>query len=95
MSCAGKSGIWLDWRRRIKIALSAARGLAYLYELANPPITHRDIKSNNILLDENSNAKVSDFDLSKPLLDVGKGHIITKVKGTMVCINLSQCTLVI
>ncbi|KAL2939532.1 hypothetical protein RDABS01_033691, partial [Bienertia sinuspersici] len=82
-SLAGKSGIRLDWRRRIKVAVGAARGLAYLHELANPPIIHRDIKSNNILLDENLNPKVSDFGLSKSLVDLGKGHITTEVKGTM------------
>lgn len=90
MFYVGKSGIRLDWRRRIKVGLGAARGLAYLHELASPPIIHRDIKSNNLLLDEHLNAKVSDFGLSKPLLDVGKGHITTEVKGTMVCIHSSK-----
>ncbi|XP_074294394.1 leucine-rich repeat receptor protein kinase HPCA1-like [Silene latifolia] len=82
-SLSGVSGIRLDWRRRIKVALGAARGLAYLHELASPPIIHRDIKSNNILLDENLNAKVSDFGLSKSFTDAGKGHMLTEVKGTM------------
>ncbi|KAK8468840.1 hypothetical protein PHAVU_006G133400 [Phaseolus vulgaris] len=80
---SGKSGIRLDWIRRLKIALGAARGLDYLHELANPPIIHRDIKSTNILLDERLNAKVSDFGLSKPLGDGAKGYITTQVKGTM------------
>ncbi|XP_027187019.1 leucine-rich repeat receptor protein kinase HPCA1-like isoform X3 [Cicer arietinum] len=79
----GKSGIRLDWIRRLKIALGAARGLDYLHELANPPIIHRDVKSTNILLDERLNAKVSDFGLSKPLGDGAKGYITTQVKGTM------------
>ncbi|XWS18045.1 hypothetical protein CRYUN_Cryun32bG0008500 [Craigia yunnanensis] len=82
-SLSGKSGIRLDWTRRLKIALGAAKGLAYLHELANPPIIHRDIKSNNILLDERLNAKVADFGLSKPMDDSEKGHVTTQVKGTM------------
>ncbi|KAK6263918.1 hypothetical protein SCA6_019352 [Theobroma cacao] len=82
-SLSGKSGIRMDWTRRLKIALGAARGLAYLHELANPPIIHRDIKSTNILLDERLNAKVADFGLSKPMGDSEKGHVTTQVKGTM------------
>ncbi|EPS61254.1 hypothetical protein M569_13543, partial [Genlisea aurea] len=82
-SLSGKSGIRLDWNRRIKIALGAARGLHYLHELANPPIIHRDIKSNNILLDDRLNAKVADFGLSKPLTESEISHITTQVKGTM------------
>nr|POE48274.1 putative leucine-rich repeat receptor-like protein kinase [Quercus suber] len=83
-SLSGKSGIRLDWMRRLRVALGAARGLAYLHEFANPPIIHRDIKSNNILLDESLNAKVSDFGLSKPIVDSEESHVTTQVKGTMV-----------
>ncbi|KAI4367066.1 hypothetical protein MLD38_022847 [Melastoma candidum] len=79
----GNSGIRLDWPRRLRVALGAARGLAYLHELADPPIIHRDIKSTNILLDEDLNAKVSDFGLSKLMESGERGHISTQVKGTM------------
>ncbi|XP_056163409.1 leucine-rich repeat receptor protein kinase HPCA1-like isoform X3 [Syzygium oleosum] len=82
-SLSGKSGIRLDWARRLKVAVGAARGLAYLHELANPPIIHRDIKSTNILLDDHLNAKVADFGLSKPMRDGERGHVTTQVKGTM------------
>ncbi|XP_020963868.1 probable leucine-rich repeat receptor-like protein kinase At5g49770 [Arachis ipaensis] len=80
---AGKSGIRFGWHRRIKVALGAARGFAYLHEHADPPIIHTDIKSNNILLDEKLDAKVAEFGLSKPILDYGKDHVTTQVKGTM------------
>ena len=70
--------------RRLNVALGAARGLTYLHEFANPPIIHRDIKSNNILLDESLNAKVSDFGISKPMANNESSHVITQVKGTMV-----------
>ncbi|CAA0811472.1 Leucine-rich repeat protein kinase family protein, partial [Striga hermonthica] len=82
-SLSGKSGVHLDWKRRLRIALGSARGLAYLHELANPPIIHRDVKSSNILLDDNLTAKVADFGLSKLVSDSSKGHISTQVKGTL------------
>jgi serine/threonine protein kinase len=85
-SLTGMSGVRLDWRRRLRVLLGAAKGIAYLHELADPPIVHRDIKSSNVLLDDRLNAKVSDFGLSKPLPEHGRGdqQVTTQVKGTMV-----------
>ncbi|KAL3349924.1 hypothetical protein AABB24_022799 [Solanum stoloniferum] len=82
-SLSGKSGIKLDWKRRLRIALGAARGLQYLHDHVDPPIIHRDIKSNNILLDERLNAKVADFGLSKMMCEPDKDYVSTQVKGTM------------
>ncbi|KAF3440645.1 hypothetical protein FNV43_RR18929 [Rhamnella rubrinervis] len=82
-SLSGKSGIRLDWMRRLRVSLGTAKGLAYLHELANPPIIHRDIKSTNVLLDDHLNAKVADFGLSKLMGEDDKDHVTTQVKGTM------------
>lgn len=77
-----KSGFKLSWTKRLGIAIDSARGIAYLHELANPPIIHRDIKSTNILLDDQLIAKVADFGLSKPM-DNNEVHVSTGVKGTL------------
>uniref|UniRef100_A0A2P2MFG4 Receptor serine-threonine protein kinase n=1 Tax=Rhizophora mucronata TaxID=61149 RepID=A0A2P2MFG4_RHIMU len=72
----------LNWRTRIKIAVGAARGLEYLHCKANPPVIYRDLKSANILLDNDFNPKLSDFGLAK-LGPVGENtHVSTRVMGT-------------
>ncbi|KAI5327087.1 hypothetical protein L3X38_026483 [Prunus dulcis] len=72
----------LSWDTRIKIAVGAARGLEYLHCKANPPVIYRDLKSANILLDDQFNPKLSDFGLAK-LAPVGdKTHVSTRVMGT-------------
>ncbi|KAL3651414.1 hypothetical protein CASFOL_004416 [Castilleja foliolosa] len=72
---------FLTWEARIKVLLGTAKALAYLHEAIEPKVVHRDIKSSNILIDEEFNAKVSDFGLAK-LLGAGKTHITTRVMGT-------------
>ncbi|KAJ8749490.1 hypothetical protein K2173_025685 [Erythroxylum novogranatense] len=72
----------LEWFMRMKIALGAAKGLDYLHDKANPPVIYRDLKTSNILLDEDYNAKLSDFGLAK-LGPVGdKTHVSSRVMGT-------------
>ncbi|KAH7669388.1 Non-specific serine/threonine protein kinase protein, partial [Dioscorea alata] len=72
----------LNWNTRMKIALGAAKGLAYLHNVAKPPVIYRDLKSANILLDEDFNPKLSDFGLAK-LGPVGDDtHVSTRVMGT-------------
>ncbi|XP_076954113.1 putative receptor-like protein kinase At5g18500 [Bidens hawaiensis] len=72
---------YLTWEARIKVLLGTAKALAYLHEAIEPKVVHRDIKSSNILIDDDFNAKVSDFGLAK-LLGAGKSHITTRVMGT-------------
>ncbi|KAL0433862.1 UNVERIFIED_CONTAM: putative receptor-like protein kinase [Sesamum latifolium] len=71
----------LTWEGRMKILLGTAKALAYLHDAIEPKVVHRDIKSSNILIDDDFNAKISDFGLAK-LLGAGKSHIITRVMGT-------------
>ncbi|KAF7829477.1 putative serine/threonine-protein kinase PBL21 [Senna tora] len=72
----------LSWSDRMKIAVGAARGLEYLHCKANPPVIYRDLKSANILLDNDFNPKLSDFGLAK-LGPVGDNtHVSTRVMGT-------------
>ncbi|KAJ4782150.1 Leucine-rich repeat protein kinase family protein [Rhynchospora pubera] len=79
----GKGGIYLDWKQRLQIALDSARALAYLHELANPPIIHGHVKSGNILLDENHNAKVISFIFSKLVPEKEKKQGSSQAKRTV------------
>ncbi|GLU01267.1 hypothetical protein SLE2022_185800 [Rubroshorea leprosula] len=75
------NGSELSWYRRMKIALDTARGLEYLHEHHNPHIIHRDLKSSNILLDSNFNAKLSDFGLA--VIDGAQKKNDLKLSGTV------------
>ncbi|URE00855.1 hypothetical protein MUK42_30556 [Musa troglodytarum] len=72
----------LPWSIRMKIALGAAKGLAFLHEEAERPVIYRDFKSSNVLLDVDYNAKLSDFGLAKDAPDGDKTHVSTRVMGT-------------
>ncbi|KAK1683871.1 hypothetical protein QYE76_044719 [Lolium multiflorum] len=71
----------LPWSTRLKIAIGAAKGLAFLHD-ATKPVIYRDFKTSNILLDSNYNAKLSDFGLAKDGPDGEETHVSTRVIGT-------------
>ncbi|KAJ0433002.1 putative protein kinase RLK-Pelle-RLCK-VIIa-2 family [Helianthus annuus] len=72
----------LPWATRMKIALGAAKGLAFLHEEAERPVIYRDFKTSNILLDADYNAKLSDFGLAKDGPEGDNTHVSTRVMGT-------------
>ena len=71
-----------DWNQRVQIALGIARGLTYLHEECRTQIIHCDIKPHNILLDDNLEARISDFGLAK-LLRLDQTRTSTGIRGTI------------
>ncbi|XP_010241858.1 PREDICTED: probable receptor-like protein kinase At5g47070 [Nelumbo nucifera] len=80
---SGRSPTPLPWAKRLRIAQDAARGLTYLHEEMDFQIIFRDFKSSNILLDEQWNAKLSDFGLARQGPSEGLSHVSTAVVGTI------------
>ncbi|CAN6297621.1 unnamed protein product [Urochloa humidicola] len=78
----GKKGGHLHWDTRYNIAIEAAKGLCYLHHDCSPLILHRDVKSNNILLDSNFEAHVADFGLAKFLQDSGASECMSAIAGS-------------
>ncbi|GLT41895.1 hypothetical protein SLA2020_159250 [Shorea laevis] len=77
--------IEMDWEVRYVIALGAARGLEYLHHGCDRPVIHRDVKSSNILLDEEWKPRIADFGLAKIVHNVGAGgewtHVLAGTHG--------------
>ncbi|CAN6553682.1 unnamed protein product [Malus baccata var. baccata] len=78
----GKRGGYLTWETRLNIAIEAAKGLCYLHHDCSPLILHRDVKSNNILLNSEFEAHVADFGLAKFLQDTGTSECMSAVAGS-------------
>ncbi|KAE8664551.1 Tyrosine-sulfated glycopeptide receptor 1 [Hibiscus syriacus] len=72
----------LDWQTRLQIARGASIGLAYMHQICEPHIVHRDIKSSNILLNDKFEAHVADFGLSRLILPYHT-HVTTELVGTL------------
>ncbi|XP_039155586.1 putative leucine-rich repeat receptor-like serine/threonine-protein kinase At2g19230 [Eucalyptus grandis] len=72
----------LTWSNRLHIAVDAAQGLDYLHNGCKPPIIHRDLKTTNILLNEDFHAKISDFGLSRAFASENDSHVSTCPAGT-------------
>ncbi|KAG4146401.1 hypothetical protein ERO13_D05G155180v2 [Gossypium hirsutum] len=77
-----ESQLKLDWPTRQKICLGIAKGLTFLHEESSLKIVHRDIKTTNVLLDSDLNAKISDFGLAK-FDEEENTHISTRIAGTI------------
>uniref|UniRef100_A0A7N0TW50 non-specific serine/threonine protein kinase n=3 Tax=Kalanchoe fedtschenkoi TaxID=63787 RepID=A0A7N0TW50_KALFE len=82
---------FLTWKDRLKIALDAAQGLDYLHNGCKPSIVHRDVKPTNILLNENFQAKLADFGLSRDSLANEQEYESTVVAGTLGYLDPEYC----
>ncbi|KAM1809609.1 hypothetical protein ACFX1S_026681 [Malus domestica] len=73
----------MTWEMRLRIAIDAAQGLEYLHHGCKPPIVHRDVKTANILLSENLEAKIADFGLSMVFSSDIETKVVSTVMGTV------------
>jgi len=73
----------LNWQTRFKIALGTARGLAHLHQACSPPVIHYNIKSSNVLLDEDFNPRISDYGLAKLLPMLDRYILSSKFQGAL------------
>lgn len=78
----GKNAGHLQWDTRLKIAIEAAKGLSYLHHDCSPMIIHRDVKSNNILLNSELEAHVADFGLAKYFRNNGTSECMSAIAGS-------------
>ncbi|CAN6201344.1 unnamed protein product [Urochloa humidicola] len=72
----------LDWPTRLAVAVDAAKGLSYMHHGCAQPIVHRDVKSSNILLDPDFQAKIADFGLARILVKSGEPESVSAIGGT-------------
>jgi tRNA A-37 threonylcarbamoyl transferase component Bud32 len=72
----------LDWPKRLQIAIGVAQGLSYMHHECSPPVVHRDVKTSNILLDAQFNAKVADFGLARTLINPEELATMSAVIGS-------------
>ncbi|CAL5042347.1 unnamed protein product [Urochloa decumbens] len=72
----------LDWPTRLAVAIDAAKGLSYMHHDCAQPIVHRDVKSSNILLDPDFQAKIADFGLARILVKSGEPESVSAIGGT-------------
>ncbi|CAN6441308.1 unnamed protein product [Victoria cruziana] len=73
----------LDWPGRYGVAVGAAQGLRYMHLDCCPPVIHRDVKSSNILLDEDFRPKIADFGLARLLERAGEPESVSAVAGSL------------